>query len=376
MKQFFACLLCILSITAVNAQADSSRLRISLLTCAPGEELYAVFGHTAIRITDSVQHTDLVYNWGTFDFDDPDFYTKFVRGKLDYSLSVADFAHFMYEYDVTKRDVTEQQLQLTGQQKQQLQQAILQNLQFNNRFYKYDFLQDNCTTRARDILTRYAALRTGQPLVPAGTSYRDMLHAYLDRGGMGWTKLGIDLLMGALADKPVTVTQSMFLPDYLMKGVENAEQPKTDKQVILRTGQSAGSGTAHLPLIVLSVVCAAIWVVSLLRSNGARRVTAFFDFLLLFVTGLVGVTLLFTWFGTDHHSFQYNYNILWALPTNLIAAAFVWKHTGRVKTYFFATAVVYGLLLITWYWLPQSLNPALIPVTLLLLARSARLARK
>ena len=107
----------------VAGQNDSSHLRISLLTCAPGEELYSVFGHTAIRITDSIQRTDLVYNWGTFDFDDPDFYTKFVRGKLDYSLSVSGFTEFMYEYDVTKRDVTEQELQLTGDQKMQLQNA-------------------------------------------------------------------------------------------------------------------------------------------------------------------------------------------------------------------------------------------------------------
>jgi hypothetical protein len=359
----------------VAGQNDSSHLRISLLTCAPGEELYSVFGHTAIRITDSIQRTDLVYNWGTFDFDDPDFYTKFVRGKLDYSLSVSGFTEFMYEYDVTKRDVTEQELQLTGDQKMQLQNAVLHNLQFSNRFYKYDFLLDNCTTRARDMLQQYAGMKVPEPIVPAGTTFRDMLHEYLDRSHMGWTKLGIDILMGAPADKPVTITRSMFLPDYLMKGLESASAPRSEKQVILLTGKVQEEGSSQWPLWILSVACALVLLVSLLKTKAAIRLTAFFDFLLCLVTGLIGCTLLFTWFGTDHASFRYNHNIFWALPTNLVAAAFVWKRTAKMKTYFFAAAMVYGLLLIAWHWLPQSLNPALIPVALLLFFRFVRLAK-
>ncbi|NCI47279.1 Lnb N-terminal periplasmic domain-containing protein [Sediminibacterium soli] len=374
MKQFFSCLLCVFSFVWCVGQGDSVHLRVSLLTCAPGEELYSVFGHTAIRITDSLQRTDLVYNWGTFDFDDPDFYTKFVRGKLDYSLSVSDFAQFMYEYDVTQRDVTEQELQLSGGQKIQIRNAILRNLQFNNRFYKYDFLKDNCTTRARDMLAQQAGMTVVQALVPEGTSYRDMLHEYLDRQHMGWTKLGIDLLMGAPADKPVSVNGSLFLPDYLMKGVA-VSSLKTDKRVILRTAKTETTGSSQWPLRVLSVLCAGILLLSFVKTKTAKKLTAFFDFLLCLVTGLIGCILLFTWFGTDHRSFAYNHNIFWALPTNLVAAFFVWKHNARMKTYFFAAGVVYGLLLIAWYWLPQSLNPALIPVVLLLFLRFVRLAK-
>src|SRR4051812_24672160 len=131
---------------AAQAQDSSNcHVRISLLTCAPGQELYSTFGHTAIRITDSIRRTDIVYNYGTFEFDDPNFYMKFVRGKLDYFLSAAYYPDFMYEYQEEQRSVTEQVLNLSCTQKQQIVQALAINMQGANRMYKYDFVYDNCT---------------------------------------------------------------------------------------------------------------------------------------------------------------------------------------------------------------------------------------
>lgn len=151
-RRILIALLLLASFQCSHAEGASSRLRISLLTCSPGKDLYAVFGHSALRIVDSVVGTDIVYNYGTFDFDDPDFYTKFVRGKLRYFLSQAHFADFMYEYDYFKRPVTEQVLKLTDAEKIALQKAIFDNLREENRYYQYDFLFDNCTTRLRDLI--------------------------------------------------------------------------------------------------------------------------------------------------------------------------------------------------------------------------------
>ncbi len=376
MKQFrFICLF-LASIQFSFAQTDSSHTRISLLTCAPGDELYTIFGHTAIRITDSANGTDLVANWGTFNFDDPDFYSKFVKGTLDYSLSVYTFAEFMYEYQVTQRDVTEQELYLTPAEKSAIVNAIRVNLSGNNRYYKYVFLHDNCTSRVRDILFRHTQFRVNNPLVPAGTTFRDMLHEYLDRGNWGWTKLGMDLLMGSPVDKRVSITESMFLPDYLMKGVDSAGPILVNKKRILDTGKPALSGSNHWPLYVLSGVSLVILLLSFSGNKTALSLTRFFDFLLLFLTGAIGCLLLYTWFGTNHAPFKLNHNILWALPTNLLASVFVFSSSSRFKRYFIVAAVVYGLLLIVWYWLPQQMNPALIPVVLLLFLRMVRLARK
>jgi hypothetical protein len=356
------------------AQNDTARLRISLLTCAPGDELYSVFGHTALRITDSTNGTDLVCNWGTFDFNDPDFYTKFVKGKLDYSLSVYEFPEFMYEYNVTQRDVIEQVLRLTPAETAAITEAIRHNLEGNNRYYKYDFLRDNCTSRVRDILIKYGGMAVKTPLVTPGTTFRHLIHEYLERQHMGWTRLGIDLLMGAPADKKLNITASMFLPDYLMKGVDSAGSLLSEKKTILTTGKPVSTGTMNWPLYILSAVAIGLLLLSFSRNKTAQSFTRFFDFLLLFLTGAIGCLLLFTWFGTDHASFKFNHNILWALPTNLLASVFVWN-TARLKKYFMVAAVVYALLLIVWFWLPQQMNMALVPVVILLALRMARLGR-
>ncbi len=379
-KEFFVkriCLFCMLLLLlhVSFAQNDSSRLRISLLTCAPGEEMYSMFGHTALRITDSATLSDLVYNYGTFDFEDPAFYSKFVNGKLDYFLSVAEFPLFMYEYQATKRDVTEQELNLSGQEKSAIQKALAENLSGSNRFYKYDFLYDNCTSRVRDLLVKYAGMRVTRPVVAEGTSFRNLIHEYADRGNMGWTKLGMDLLMGTPADKKMNIQESMFLPDYLMKGVDNAPPLLIKKDNILQTGYAVPTGTTLWPLIFLGAFSALVLLLSFINNKSAISITGFFDFLLCFLTGLIGCVLLYTWFGTDHASFKYNYNLLWALPTNLFAALFIRRKPLWLKKYFLVAALVYGLVLISWYWLPQQLNTALVPVVLLLFLRFTKLAK-
>ncbi len=361
------------------AQPAQGHLRISLLTCAPGDELYSIFGHTALRITDSIQHTDLVYGYGNFDFGDPDFYTKFVRGKLNYFLSVEELPAFLYEYQVTKRDIMEQELRLTDSSKQIIQQALTQNLLGNNRYYKYDFLYDNCTSRVKDLLIKYAGLKVDQPLVTTGTSFRDLIHEYVDRGYMGWTKLGMDLLLGSTTDKAVNISESMFLPDYLMKGINSTIQtnhPLLQKKIVLiANGPDNKSGHNHWPIYILSVVSLLLLMASFFHGRRAKSFTHFFDFLLCALTGMIGVFLLFTWFGTDHTAFSANYNLLWALPTNLAAAIAIWRKPMWLQKYFIFGALVYGLLLVSWYWLPQQLNPALIPIVLLLFLRFARLAK-
>ncbi len=362
------------------AQNANSQLRISIITCAPGDELYSIFGHTAIRIIDSTGRTDLVYNYGTFDFEDPDFYVKFVRGKLNYFLSVSDFPSFMYEYQVTHRSVTEQELLLNDSTQKNIQYWIDQNMLGNNRYYKYDFLYDNCTSRVKDILIKKGGMQINHSLVANGTSFRDMIHEYLDKGGMSWTKLGMDILLGSPSDKAVSINESMFLPDYLLKGIDSsaisAHSLLYKKQSILIAKKSGKVDHTNWPVIVFSLLCALILGISFINHEVSIKLTLLFDSILLGMTGLIGILLLFTWFGTDHSSFANNYNLLWALPANLFAALAILKRPRWLAKYFLFITLLYGLLLIGWYWLPQSLHPAFIPITLLLFLRSARLAKR
>jgi len=357
-------------------------VRVSLLTCAPGQELYSTFGHTAIRITDSVSRTDIVYNYGTFDFDDPNFYMKFVRGKLDYFLSVAAYPDFMYEYQEDQRSVTEQVLNLNCAQKQQIVQALEVNMQGANRMYKYDFIYDNCTTRVRDLI--FGSL-TGsgitKQLVPEGTTARNLIHTYLDRGGEPWSKLGIDILLGAKLDKPVDNKVAMFLPDYLLKGVDsaviNTTQPLVEeKRMLLDVPSPVAASWNYTPFAVFTIICALLGLVYLSPNKQAQSISRFLDSFLLYLTGLLGVLLVFMWWGTDHRMTKDNFNLLWALPTNIIAAFFLWRNPVWLRKYFYAAFAINAITLAAWFWLPQEINVAIAPLVLLLLFRYAKLAQR
>jgi hypothetical protein len=359
---------------------DSCSLRISLLTCAPGEELYSTFGHTALRVRDEARETDLVFNYGTFEFA-PDFYMKFVRGKLLYSLAVEDFNEFMYEYRMESRTVQEQVLQLSCEEKQKLFAALQNNAREENRYYKYDFLFDNCTTRAGNIV----AANTRAPVVfknildAKHPTFRDLLHSYLDAGNEYWSKLGIDILLGAKLDRKVTNREAMFLPDYLLKGFDSATvggQPLANPpQTILQMPSLLSGKNLFTPGLVFSIFLVLVVVVSLLPARWAKFTTSIVDFLLFFTLGLAGLVLLFMWFGTDHKVCGNNWNLLWALPTHVVMAFYVHSKRSWVGTYFNIVFWLTVVLAITWFFLPQEMNNALLPIVLLIAWRSWSLSK-
>lgn len=369
--------ICILQFASAQ---DSCGLRISLLTAAPGEELYATFGHTALRMRDNLKGTDFVFNYGTFEFG-PDFYMKFIRGKLLYFLSVENFNDFMDEYRLQSRSIQEQVLQLSCGEKQKLYSALQTNAQQQNRYYKYDFLFDNCTTRAGDIVVK----NTGSPVVfknilPANTpTFRNLIHSYLNAGHQYWSKFGIDILLGVKLDRKLTNREAMFLPDYLLKGFDSAivnNHPLvTAPKTILQMPSPLKEKSFFTPAVVFSLLLIIIIVISFIQSNWAGTAIRIFDFLFFFILGLAGWLLLFMWFGTDHRVTQNNYNLLWALPTNFVMAFFVCSKRSWVKKYF---AIVFWLtvaLVLTWFFLPQQMNSALIPVILLIIYRSWHLSK-
>lgn len=370
-----ACLLFVFIIALftqrISAQDSSSHLRISLLTAGAGEELYSTWGHTALRIIDSVKQTDIIFNFGFFDFNDPDFYSKFTRGKLDYFLVAQSFTDFMYEYQVEKRYVIEQELLLTANTKLSIQEVLLQTINSAARVYKYDFLYNNCTSRVRDILIKYGGLKSERALVPAGTTFRNMLHEFLDKGHP-WSKLGIDLLLGSPIDKVVNNTESMFLPEYLMKGADSSGNIVLQKTVLLNGAPGRMPGN-NQPLYIFSIIAIAIIGISVIKNKTARIVTRVLDITLFLVTGLLGCFLLFMWFGTDHKACAANYNLLWALPTHLLVVFTLWKKPRWLQTYFIVSIVIHILTLLLWFWLPQQFNIALIPVVVLVLQRCWKL---
>jgi hypothetical protein len=379
LKKLFLLCVSVLSFLLSSAQ-DSCALRISLLTCTPGSELYSTFGHTALRVQDPAAGTDLVFNYGTFEFTE-DFYAKFIRGKLRYSLSVERFDDFIYNYQLESRSVVQQQLLLSCTEKEKLYDALQINSLEQNRYYRYDFLFDNCTTRARDIVTDNTATPVSfKNILPEEIpTFRDLIHSYLDAGKQYWSKLGIDLLLGAKLDRKVTNLQSMFLPDYLLKGFDsafvNGRPLATPAESVLQMPSPLADTAIFTPFVVFSLLLLLVLVASLENSKWTKKIVIVFDFLFFFALGLAGIVLLFMWFGTDHTVCQNNYNLLWALPTHVLVAFFLHTNKAWVRRYSKIVLVLSCLLALTWFLLPQQMNIALFPVLLLIMFRSWQLSK-
>lgn len=359
---------------------DSSRLRISLLTCTPGEELYSTFGHSAFRVVDSNSVTDIVYNYGTFNFNDDGFYLKFIRGKLMYYVSTENYRDFKFFYQQENRGITEQVLNLAPAEKRSVLNFLGQNIKEQNKYYKYDFFFDNCTTRLRDILKKYHdstfCLRS---VMPAGSSFRKAIHDYLDKNREDWSKLGIDILLGSRCDAIMTAEQMEFLPDNLMKSLDSSNAGNRmvlNESTLITADETVTKRPLLTPFVSFTALGIVIIVLGFIKNRVIQIFLQGFDGLLFFLTGSLGVILILMWTGTDHSMCRNNFNLLWAWPTHSIMAFFIGGKRSWVRKYFAFTAVSLVLVLLSWFFLPQQMNNALIPLVLLLIYRAALSAYK
>lgn len=314
----------------VIAPADTSapphsRLRISLLTCGTGDQVYETFGHTAIRIVDSNISGplgDVVYNYGMFNGYDENFEMKFMRGKLLYYVATNLFPDFMSEYREYGRSVQEQILLIPSHKKDEINNYLRINALPENRNYKYDFFFDNCATRLRDIFPN----ALGKDFVygnalPANEQYtfRDIINQYFYR--KHWERIGVNILLGSKIDKVMSNTDIMFLPDYLRDGLDkatlNGKKIATPPQLLLDGSPHVAPGT-NVPLLLTSLLL--VLAVAGISTPKLRLVGRIANTLILFVTGLLGFIILTMWFATDHQGCSNNYNLLWALPLNIVVA--------------------------------------------------------
>ncbi len=362
--------------------ADSCSLQISLLTCTPGEELYSTFGHSAIRVADSSNGTDIIFNYGTFDFYDPAFYQKFIKGKLLYFVSVNELHEFLAEYEYYKRGVTEQVLQLACGEKQQFLAALYENAKEENKYYRYDFNYDNCTTRLRDMLEKITGkpLQTTNILPSVNTTFRHLIHDYLHKGRQYWSKLGIDILLGSPLDKKINNREAMFLPDFLMMAFDSAvhnNQPLVStKKEMLPAAATANKKPLFTPFVVFSLLLLVIAGLSFYKSTKTSVFFKVFDFTFFLLCGLLGVLLLFMWFGTEHAMCKNNFNLLWAMPLHLIVAPFLFTQKKWVGHYFRFTVFYTVALFLSWFLLPQQMNAALLPVLGIIGVRSLMISKR
>jgi hypothetical protein len=318
----------------------------------------------------------MVYNYGTFDDRDPNFYVKFTKGIMIYALSNYSFQDFLLEYQYEKRSVIEQNLLLTGDQKQRLYAALQQNALEQNRYYNYYFHTDNCTTRARDMIVQQtgASVVFKNILPEKPPTFRNLIHTYLDKSGQYWSKLGIDLLLGNNLDEKVTNEQAMFLPDYLMKGVDSAMADShslvAQKQAALTITPEPPSFALITPLFLFAALFTIIGLLSFSANKWARRFLNVFDSIFFLFLGLMGVVIITLWAIRIDTVCRDNFNLAWALPTHLPVAFVVYLKRKWLQQYFSIVFVLTLLFGLCWWFIPQQINVAVVPLLGIILLRS------
>ena len=363
---------------------DSCTKVISLLTCAPGTDLYSLFGHTAIRVRDSARGMDIIYNYGFFDDSDPLFYVHFTKGIMRYSVNAETISNFMSEYEYEHRVVLEQVLNLSCSEKNRLYEALRANTLEENRFYNYHFHTDNCTTRAgrviesnvNDSLFYGNTVPSNKPDGNSGISFRDMIHEYLNKEKAYWPELGIDFLLGSHLDKkPSNLEAIHFLPDYLYRGMDHAmdgTKPMVlQRQTILSFPEKPERTVWFTPALLFSVLLILAIVFFLLRHKSVfANALLIFDIILFSLTGLIGLLIAYLWLGRVDDVCRDNINILWAVPTNVIVVFFIRKGRAWIKYYFLIISVIAAVLLIGFPFWFQRMNLAVVPILGIILFRS------
>jgi hypothetical protein len=358
----------LLVITSLNgfSTAYSDSLRVSLLTISPGSELYSVFGHTAVRIKDLKGDADYVFNYGTFNFNTPNFYLKFALGGLDYMVSVETFDHFYEFYVEENRTVIEQILNINKEQKLKLAELLITNYQPENRFYRYKFFTDNCSTRIRDII----ASATGdsdvllRPAIDSRVTFHKLYTTALV--DMPWSKFGISLLLGSLTNEEAGYN-ALFLPDNLMKAVDkatlNGKQLVENNTVIFEAKPVDKESMIFSPILLAIIIL----ICSILIQIFPNMVVAF-DRVFFAIFGLLGLFVATLSIFSHHAELQSNFVLLFLLPTHILIP-FLLKKKNFMKYYFASALIVSGLSFLLLSWIPQTFNSAFIIIAVAILIR-------
>jgi hypothetical protein len=350
--------------------ADSAD--VYLLTCAPGNATYSIYGHTALRINVRGSNFDRVYNWGIFDFSTPNFAFRFAKGRLDYMLGTYDYDHFVNEYISEGRSVWSQKINLTNAEKEKLFGLISENLKPENVKYRYDFFFDNCATRIRDILAAAVSDSLIFPVKEKAQTFRQLIDP--KQKVLPWIDFGADMLLGLQADRKATPADEMFLPDHLKDNLsasvvihDNNREPILGEAVTIVDLPPASSGApTWMPqLIFYFILLYVILVTFVIGMPLLGRIT---DVVLYIIYSILALLLIFTNFFSEHDALHYNLLILGINPLIPVLLGFILANKKAIKLSRIA-------FLISILWVPvsliagQGINPALIPLVLIITVR-------
>jgi hypothetical protein len=372
------------AVSARRLLSDSAT--VSLVTIVPGEKVYSIFGHNAIRVFDPERGIDIAYNYGTFDFGNPlVFSAKFGYGDLNYRLARQDFGRMAAFYPSQEgRPIIEQVLALDPGQREEVFRFLEWNAAPENAYYRYDFYYDNCATRIRDLLESALGDQLVVDLPDPGGSMRQLLDPYL--GEKPWLHFLMDAGQGLPADVPATWRNELFLPDRLAMWADRARVvgPDAERPLVARTDSigwsSARPGAREASpdwpaWFMTALLAVVVWLTAadVRRGRAGRR---WLDVLLYVALGVAGLLLCFLAFVSLHAVTRNNVNLLWALPTNLVVAGLLAgkKRGPWTAGLLWLTAASAMVFVLGWALWSQELPLATLPLAVAVAVRSVTLA--
>lgn len=359
----------------------SDSAQISLLTNAPWDEaIYSIFGHTSVRVKDSVRKLDSVFDFGIFNMRKDNFILLFIKGETDYMVIASDYQDYLQNRMEGGIGVVEQIFNFTQEEKQNIFDALVINTLPENRVYRYNYFYDNCSTRPRDIIEKYIKAKLIYTPTNKQQTYRDLVHEC--SSVHPWMQFGIDLVIGAEADKVITDRQKDFLPTYLMRAYEGAiiknEADDMNRGLLLSTKtvlepKPFSENLPVTPLYAGLILLTLTLIISFISyKKRAVTISKVFDTLLFLTAGLGGCIIFFLMFFSIHPCTNPNWNIIWLNPLQLIVAFlfFVKSLSKYVYYYHFINFVALLAFLLAWSLIPQQLEIAFIPFIMSIVIRS------
>ncbi|WP_288208116.1 DUF4105 domain-containing protein [uncultured Parabacteroides sp.] len=382
MKKSLLLLFLFLLLTPAKAQNRlSDEAQISILTAAPSnDEVYTLYGHTAIRVIDTLHKLDVVFNYGIFDFSKPNFVYRFTKGETDYKLAAYNFSHYIIEYQMRGSEVTEQVLNLTPEEIDKIWNALITNAQPENAVYRYNFFFDNCATRPVAIVEEQVNGEVKYNDPPKPQTFRDLIN-YCTRSNP-WLTFGCDLALGSPTDRVATPHEMMFLPVYLKDEFEKATivTPDGSERKLVksttRIAEEVTDGDQGNKEWFTPMFCSIlIFLLVLFTTYIEWKKKTYFrlvDCTLFLLAGVAGTVLFFLCFISTHPCIWPNWSIVWLQPFDLVAVILfaVKKFRKAAYYYHFINFAALTLLLAGWYFIPQHLNIAFIPLVATLWLRS------
>ncbi len=382
MRRILLFLMLAVATLGTRAQAVSDSLEMSILTCSPGDEVYSLYGHTALRCRDLGGSLDVAFNYGVFSFNQPHFLWHFVLGECDYMVWPTEWENFLTEYEERGSSVTQQTLNLTTAEAKRLFELLVTNCQPENRVYRYNYFYNNCTTKVRDICEQAIDGHVVYPAQDEALTFRQHIHRYTRNHP--WAQEGDDVLLGADVDTLIGERESMFLPENLMRlaqqaviiGPDGALRPLLkNAEIVLqaRPQEAPHHGFLDFLLSPLGVGLMLLLVALVLMAVEWRFGTWLwgFDALLLLLRGLSGTLLCFMFFFSEHPAVGSNWLTVVLNPLAFVGLILVIcaAKNGRTTRWFAFDFAILALFIVIYALGLQEFGKLVVPLTLVLVTR-------